>query len=71
MGNGWSALDLELPGQLEDDVLAALGSACLGAEYRPTSPGQGRLVAYFPTALEADSCSVSGVNLLEKNTTTR
>jgi ribosomal protein L11 methyltransferase len=64
MENGWSALDLELPGRLEDEVLAALGSTCLGAEYRPTSGDEGRLVAYFSNAREAGAAAVSVAALL-------
>lgn len=64
MEKGWSALDLELPGQLEGEALATLGSACLGAEYRPSGRGKGRLVAYFSTAREASAAAVSVAALL-------
>jgi ribosomal protein L11 methyltransferase len=64
MENGWSALDLELPGQLEDEVLGTLGPACLGVEHRPTGPGRRQLVAYFPTVLEADAAAETVAALL-------
>ena len=64
MRESWSALELELPVQLEDEVLAALGSACLGAEYRPSGPGKGQFVAYFPTEREADAAAITVAALL-------
>jgi ribosomal protein L11 methyltransferase len=53
MNDGWCALELELPGGLEEAVAGQLGEGCLGAEFRGTSAGGGLLVAYFPTRDEA------------------
>jgi ribosomal protein L11 methyltransferase len=57
MKQGWSALELELPGRLEESALGLLGLACLGVEVHPAGGDSLRLVAFFDLPAEARSAS--------------
>jgi ribosomal protein L11 methyltransferase len=67
MGQSWSALELELPGRLEEEVLGVLGPTCLGAEFRPSGSDGGCLVAYFATSAAAREASRSVEALLRRH----
>ena len=66
-GSCWGALVLDTPESLESTLVGCVSRVCLGAEFRETSPGQGRLTVYLESQAEARDALVSVAQVLARS----
>jgi len=66
-GSCWGALVLDTPESLEPTLVGRLSAVCLGAEFRRTEPGHGRLTIYLGSLAEAREAAEWLAEVLELN----
>ncbi len=63
---GWGVIELQAPAALEEELVAAAGPSCQGAEFRPAGAERGRLLLYFATPVDAAASRPTVVSALRR-----